>query len=472
MRRSAQSVRIEARSLAMRILALAASWMLGSAPALAQEQVPPSAAPAAAPPDASPLGLPSVRGLEFQFHLDVSWGAFGFLNSLYTNPKPDQPSGDLGDNWFEGAAKPGLSATYSGSASWQLYGKVSAAGERTYGAPPTLVGESASSFQVDDLYIGWRSGKILPGLGENALDFTVGRAPYQLGHGFLVWDGAAEGGTRGGYWSNIRRAFAFASIGRFRTGAHTAEVFYVARDELPEATSGSKLLGFNYELALGDATTIGATYMRGFAHADQKPTRDGLNVYNLRLFTAPLSALPGLSFEAEYAREHNGGLLDSTAWTAQAAYELDIAWKPRLSYRFAYFQGDDPATSRSEAFDPLFLGFYDWGTWWQGEIGGEYFLSNSNLVSHQVRLHVTPTESVGTGLIFYRFLLDKPAALGPTVTSNDVAFELDWYLDWKVTKQLTVSVVAAWASPGEAVAQAYGRTQDFWYSMLYGAYNY
>jgi len=73
---------------------------------------------------------------------------------------------------------------------------------------------------------------------------------------------------------------------------------------------------------------------------------------------------------------------------------------------------------------------------------------------------------------FYRFLLDKPAALGPTVTSNDVAFELDWYLDWKVTKQLTVSVVAAWASPGEAVAQAYGRTQDFWYSMLYGAYNY
>jgi len=325
---------------------------------------------------------------------------------------------------------------------------------------------------VDDLYLGWRSGNLLPGLGENAFDVTVGRAPYQIGHGFLVFDGAAEGGTRGGYWSNVRRAFAFASIGRFKTGPHTAEAFYLVKDELPEAASGSKLLGFNYELALGTATTLGATYLRGFAHADQKPTRDGLNVYNLRLFTAPLSSLPGLGFEGEYAREHNGSLLDSTAWTVQASYEFDVAWKPRLSYRFAYFQGDDPATSRSEAFDALFLGFYDWGSWWQGEIAGEYFISNSNLLSHQVRLHVTPIDSIGTGLIFYKFVLDKPAAVGPTVTSSDVAIELDWYADWKINKHFTISAVAAWASPGEAVAQAYGRTQDFWYSMLFGAYNY
>ena len=28
---------------------------------------------------------------------------------------------------------------------------------------------------------------------------------------------------------------------------------------------------------------------------------------------------------------------------------------------------------RNEAFDPLFLGFHDWGTWRQGEIAGEPF---------------------------------------------------------------------------------------------------
>ena len=40
---------------------------------------------------------------------------------------------------------------------------------------------------------------------------------------------------------------------------------------------------------------------------------------------------------------------------------VDVAWKPKLSYRYAFFQGDDPETATNEAFDPLFLGFYDWG---------------------------------------------------------------------------------------------------------------
>jgi hypothetical protein len=446
---------------------VAASWTAGATASSAEEQ---------GSKEEPPAGLPALRGVEWKFHLDASWGSFGFANSLYTNPKPDEPSGDLSDNWFEGALKAGVSASYTSPSSWQLYGKITAAGERTYSAPPPVVGGTASSFQLDDLYLGWRSGQLLSGLGENALDLTVGRAPYQIGHGFIVFDGTAEGGSRGGYWSNVRKAFAFASVARFKAGPHTAEAFYLVKDELPEAESGSKVLGFNYELALGEATTLGATYLRGFANHDQKPTRDGLDVYNLRAYTAPLRALPGLSFEGEYVKEHNGTVLDSSAWTVLGAYQLELPWKPRISYRFAYFQGDDPTTSRTEAFDPLFLGFYDWGTWWQGEIAGEYFVSNTNLLSHQIRLHATPTESLGTGLIFYRFLLDKPdalaAATGAPVTSNDVATELDWYADWKVNPHFTVSVLLAWASPGEAVAQAFGRTADFWYGLLFFAYAY
>jgi Alginate export len=422
-------------------------------------------------PGSSPWGLPTVAGLEYRFHLDATWGNFGFLNSLYTNPKPDQPSGNLGDHWFEGALKAGLSASYSGRAG-QIYGKITGAGERTFGAPPSAVGEAASSFKLDDLYVGWRSGKLLGGLDENAVDFRVGRAPFALGHGFLIGDGGAEGGSRGGYWSNIRRAFAFASIGRFKTGAHTLEAFYLVRDELPEASTGSRLMGFNYELSLGAATTLGASYLRAWAHGDQKPTRNGLNVYDLRAFTTPFSGLPGLSFEAEYAREHNSNVLDSTAWTIQGSYEFGVAWKPRLSYRFAFFQGDDPGSERSEAFDPLFLGFYDWGSWFQGEIAGEYFVSNSNLISHQVRLHLAPSEKIGTGLIFYRFLLDQPASLASGVTSNSLASELDWYMDWKLNPHFGFNFVLAWADPGKAIAQAYGRTKDFWYGMIFAAYNY
>src|SRR5438309_10454005 len=133
------------------LLALTASWALGIVPARAEEhaQVPPETQP-----EPSSTGLPAVRGLDFQFSLVASWGNFGFLHSFYANPHPDQPSGNLSDNWFEGAVKPGLTATYAGPGGWQLYGKISAAGERTYCAPPTPVGESASSFQLDDLYLG------------------------------------------------------------------------------------------------------------------------------------------------------------------------------------------------------------------------------------------------------------------------------------------------------------------------------
>ena len=89
-----------------------------------------------------------------------------------------------------------------------------------------------------------------------------------------------------------------------------------------------------------------------------------------------------------------------------------------------------------------------------------------------MRLHLAPSGKLGTGLIFYRFLLDQPASQAPGVTSNSLASELDWYSDWKLNAHFRLTFVAAWATPGEAVAQAYGRTEDFWYGMLFAAYSY
>lgn len=453
---------------------LAGLCALSATGVIAQETPPPPSPPPSPPPAAAPeersTGLPS--GLDWTFNFDASGGNFGFANSLYTNPKPEQPSGDLGDNWFEAAAKPALTGTFTSPKSWQLEGKLSAVGERTFGTPPGPVGESASSFKVEDLSLGWRSGHALGTLGENALEFTVGRAQYQLGHGMLLWDGAAEGGTRGGYWSNARKAFEFAAVGRFKPGHHTLEVFYLDKDDLPEADTGSRLWGANYEYAIGEDTTLGATYMKWYADPDESPERDGMDVYDVRAFTAPFPGLEALSFELEYAKEDNGGALDSYAWNALAAYEFGGKWKPKVSYRYAFFQGDDPATPDNEAFDGLFPGFYDWGAWWQGEIAGEYFVSNSNLISHQARIHVAPSDSVGTGLILYKFLADEPGAVGPDVTSNDVAFEADWYMDWKVNENFTFSFLAAFADPGRLVEQAYDRTKTFAYGMIYLAYSY
>jgi hypothetical protein len=422
--------------------------------------------------EARSTGLPA--GVAWKFNFDAGWGTFGFANSLYDNPKEPGVEENLSDQWFEGYVKPALSGSYATDSYGEIYGKLSVAGERTYGSVPADFGNDVSSFGPEDAYIGWRSGDSLT-IGENALDFTVGRSRYRLGHGFLLYDGAAEGGSRGGYWTNARQAFEFAAIARLQTSPHKAELFYLDKDELEEADSGSRLYGANYELQLGaDAsTTLGATYMKWNADGAIRPGRDGLNVFNVRAFTAPIPDLQDLTFEFEYATERNGDALQADAWTLQGAYELSgVSWTPTFTYRYAFFEGDDPQTVANENFDPLFLGFYDWGTWWQGEIAGEYFISNSNLISNLLRAHVTPSERLGAGLLVFKFTLDHPGTFGPEVTSSDVAIETNLYVDWKVNSNFTVSLVGAYANPGEAVRQNSGRTKNFAYGMVYVGYSY
>jgi hypothetical protein len=335
------------------------------------------------------------------------------------------------------------------------------------------VGLDQSSFLPEDLMIGWRSGAAFESIGENVLDMSIGRLPYTLGHGLLIWDGSAEGGSRGGYWSNARKAYEFAAIVRFKPQNHTLESFYLAKDDLPENHTGSRVWGVNYEYDLGERSTFAATYMKWQAKPEVERQRDDLNVFNVRAYTAPIPTATDLSFEFEYAAERNGEALHSHAWIAQAAYEIStVRWTPRLSYRYALFEGDDPATTRNEAFDPLFLGFFDWGAWWQGEIAGEYFLVNSNLTSHQLRLHIAPNSAFSSGVLLYKFQLDHPASYAPGVTERDLAFEVDFYTDWEINEHFTASFVAAFSDPHEAVRQAIDRTKNFNYGMVFVAYSY
>ena len=58
------------------------------------------------------------------------------------------------------------------------------------------------------------------------------------------------------------------------------------------------------------------------------------------------------------------------------------------------------------------------------------------------------------------------------MTSKDVVAELDAYCDWKLNSNFTFSFVAAYANPGGAVEQAFGRTENFIYGMAYVSYSY
>ena len=125
----------------------------------------------------------------------------------------------------------------------------------------------------------------------------------------------------------------------------------------------------------------------------------------------------------------------------------------------------------TKAFDPLFLGFHDWGTWWQGEIAGEYFLSNSNLKSQLVRAQFEPSDAVGGGLMFYKFTLDHPQAMGPSVTDKQAAHEIDAYADWKMNT-ISREPPRRLCRSRQGCPAVLGRTKNFAYGMVYVAYSF
>jgi hypothetical protein len=93
-------------------------------------------------------------------------------------------------------------------------------------------------------------------------------------------------------------------------------------------------------------------------------------------------------------------------------------------------------------------------------------------MSHLFRVDVTPNDAIGTCLLFFRFTLDQPASFAEGVTEEDLAFEIDWYLDWKINTNFTASLLAAYADPCKAVQQGFDRTKNFIYAMVYLGYSF
>jgi hypothetical protein len=177
-----------------------------------------------------------------------------------------------------------------------------------------------------------------------------------------------------------------------------------------------------------------------------------------------------LTLSGEYVHQ-TSDQIKANGWYAQAAYEAkELPWTPLFSYRYATFDGDDPDTARSENFRSLAYGYTDYGTWYQGEITGNYPLGNNNLTSHLLRAKMQASEKVTLNLLYYNFTLDEPATLGAGVTSDDWGDEIDFIVDWQATDKIYVIGVAAVLFPGKAAEQWVGGDDNWLYSMLYASY--
>jgi alginate export protein len=372
--------------------------------------------------------------------------------------------------FFETSNEIGLDYDYSLGRFGTLSGRVSGVYSLTGGGLDALAtnypgSPVRDSYTLEAAYLDWTSGDTIPFLGHDGLELSYGRNRYQVGDGFLFWDGASDGGRRGATWLSPRKAFDQMGLARVLLGNWKLEGFFLSPNDAPD--TNTNLAGTNLEYSHPDYGVTGFIYAH-FLSSDT-PTRDGMNLFYWRADTTPFPAVKDAHFLTSVAAETNdasSGLTNAFGWYVGPAYTFSrLPWKPTLFGRYASFSG-----GTNHAFDPLFLGLPDWGSWFQGEVLGEWLLSNSNLVSYQARVKAVPNDSITLNLIYYSFQLQDPStqALGSGSTrAKKIADEVDFIVDLTLTNWWTVSATYGLAVPGPAAKDATGGSAVWSQGMLY-----
>ncbi len=386
---------------------------------------------------------------------------------------------DEADEWFETSNEVGLNGAYDTGKYGTFTARVSGVFSLTGGGVDAAVSNGSEinnhKYSLESGYLKWQSGDLFPGLGFNALEISGGNQNYQVFDGLLFWDGGQDGGERGASWLSPRKAFRETGIVHLETADLVLEGAHLKYNDDPDTET--RLAVGRAEYAKNDCVMkylkLGLVYFK--IYDSKTASRDGMNgVYGYHEAT-PLRSLPDLSYTASYVWESNSknsGLKNAVAWYAGPAYQLsNLPWQPQLSYRYASFSGGG-----TKAFDPLFAGFTDWGTWFQGEILGEFVLSNSNLDSHQVRLKLAPSEVVTLNLIYYKFLLyDQNQDFGTTpsrVSSSSLADEVDIILDVSPANWWSMTATFAFAVPNDGFREAVHGSATWLSGMLYTNFNF
>jgi hypothetical protein len=407
---------------------------------------------------------------------------FGFAD-LFTkgNKAARDPAGPGSTAWAEAYIEPGIggifrlgdtpvypygSVTYLESASW---------GQDIYDSGFRHHGEYEQAFGgvvVD-----------LPGKG-NAVNISAGRQIYQLRQGFLISKipGSTNLGSLAALWLGPRLAYDRTAVATLRYGAFTAEGILLEPTEFPGMETGTRLTGGTVGYNDSEIVDAALTYLevprshRAYLAPDGSvaATREGLRTLSPSLWLTRLFGVKGLWFKGEFAYQtHEEIDMRAYAYALWPGYRADhLPWKPGISYRFASFSGDDPATARYERYDPLFSGGQN--NYVPGMLLSSV-LVNSNLRSQRLSLTANPNDQVGLTLEYSVHRANETnnaGAIGPMqqLTSKALAQEVDFFLNVYVGKNLYVQALVAAAVPGAAIRNAVGEGARNWVAAQLSLY--
>ncbi|WP_019501478.1 alginate export family protein [Pseudanabaena sp. PCC 6802] len=328
---------------------------------------------------------------------------------------------------------------------------------------------------IEDLY-----GGVLYGYRTDnsrfGINLSAGRQDYRISNGMLFANGAGNGGDRATILSNPRTAFENTVIGRIRWNDLRLEGFYLDPNELPLIDSRTKFVGANLEYDNNRSVQLGLSYIHvpesdsSYFTSTSVFPKKGLNVIYPRVRFSNLFGLDGLWLQAEYAHQWNDSfdMAANAAW-GQIGYTIqDLPWTPTLSYRYAYFSGDNPNTSTFERFDPLLSGGSP-DTWIQGANLVKLY-QNSNLITHQVVLRLRPSQQFDLSLQYIHLSAAELNNLGGAqalsfLESSEIGQELTLTGRYNLSRNFLLYASGSVAFPGAAIQKVVGNNPGPWYFL-------
>jgi hypothetical protein len=396
------------------------------------------------------------------------------------SPIADKPAGPGTTSLMEAYIEPGLGGiTRLGDTPFYPYGAVTymitwssghdiySSGSRTWGDFERAYG----GFLYD-----------LPG-EKTSINVSYGRQDYQLRDGFLIATipGSNDLAHRGALNLGPRNAYNRAGIGRLKVHNFSFEGILLEPDELRVTKTNTRLLGANlqYNFSKGIEAAFSYLYVPRsdksyFIPGSVKQSREGLRTFNPALTINPLFGVKGLWLKGEYAYQDNEDFdMSANAYYGWIGYRAEKwPWRPGLSYRYAFFSGDDPTTQTYERFDPLFSGRSNF--FLPGLISSKV-ITNSNLRTHRATFSVFPKETLEILLEYFNHSaqrLNNLGGIGPlqTLTSKNLIQELQFNVFWFIGKNWYFQGIATAGIPGKAIDRAVGGDAKNWYSLQASLY--
>ncbi|WP_425930403.1 hypothetical protein [Pseudomonas sp. NyZ201] len=377
--------------------------------------------------------------------LSAGFGWFGSSHNYLGDPQKEP--GRM--RWQEGYVKYGLSGATDKISAGTLYGGFALLSSGTWGdgdAGAITAGNERRT-AVEDAYLGWRSGDLMPALGQDGIDFSFGRQLVTV-DGFLITDdgfnpGKAFNPVAGGREGHFDRGGAFY-LGQRLSFGNTAvlkiggseglhgSLIWLKSDNPGQSKTELAVATVDYTTPVG---SIGSTYIHGldvderYVFAD-RAERKGMNVYSIR--GQGNAGIENADFAFEVARqEKRSG--SQRAMFFDAGYTFaDVKGQPTLSYRYSRY---------SAGWDFLFQGGYR--KRYQGEVAANYAGSvTSNMQINDVLFSLQPSKNLTLNAMVFDY-----HQLSRRNEQDFSAREVDLFLDWSVTEHITLSPLIGFYTP-------------------------